>query len=686
MINEQLINPSSIVVVGGSDDLQKPGGKILYNILECYRGKTFVINLKTDNVQGVKAYKEVSDLPEDIDLAVIAIAAKYCPATVKELAFKKNTKAFIIISAGFSEENDDGEKYEKEIVDTVNKVGGCLIGPNCIGLININHHSIFTEPIPILDPNGADFISGSGATAVFILETGVALGLKFNSIFSVGNSAQIGVEDVLAYLDETFDPDKSSKIKLLYIESIKDPDKLLHHANSLVSKGCKIAAIKSGTSEAGIRAASSHTGALASSDTAVDALFKKAGIIRCYGRLELATVAAVFMAKELKGDNMAVITHAGGPAVMLTDSLSQGGIKIPPIEGSKAELLQQKLFEGSSVGNPIDFLATGTAQQLEEIIDACEKDFNHIDAMAVIFGSPGLFPVREVYEVLHEKMRTCKKPIYPILPSVVNADDDIKYFISKGNINFPDEVMLGRALSKVHNCIQPAKESIQMNGVDIPTIRNLISEFEDGYLKPQEIQKLFKAAGIPLVNEIFITNEKELIANLDQIEYPVVMKVVGPVHKTDVDGVSLNINSKDFLETELKRMLSIDEVEGVVIQPMLKGIELYIGAKYEPTFGHVVLCGLGGIFVEVLKDVSSGLAPLTKEESLSMINDLKGKQILEGVRGQEGVDIDEFANIIVRLSTMLRFATEIKELDINPLLGSKDKIVAVDARVRIERN
>ncbi|WP_066631649.1 acetate--CoA ligase family protein [Labilibacter marinus] len=685
MINEQLINPQSIVVVGGSDDLQKPGGKILHNILECYRGEIFVSNPKQEMVQGVKSYHTISDLPIDIDLAVIAIAAKLCPAVVKSLAKEKNTKAFIIISAGFGEENEAGAQYEKEIVETIDEVGGCLIGPNCVGLINANHHSIFTEPIPMLDPNGADFISGSGATAVFILETGVALGLKFNSIFSVGNSAQTGVEEVLAYLDETYDPDKSSKIKLLYIESIKDPDKLLHHANSLVNKGCKIAAIKSGTSEAGMRAASSHTGAMASSNTAVNALFKKAGIIRCYGRLELATVAAVFMAKELKGDNMAVITHAGGPAVMLTDSLSQGGINIPTIEGTKAQVLQSKLFEGSSVANPIDFLATGTAEQLGDIIDACEKDFDHIDAMAVIFGSPGLFPVREVYDVLHEKMRTCKKPIYPILPSVVNADDDIKYFLSRGNINFPDEVMLGHALTKVHNAIQPAKESIQMKGVDIPAIRKMIAGFGDGYLKPNQVQELFAAANIPMVSELLIKTEKELTAPIESIDFPVVMKVVGPIHKSDVGGVSLNINGPIFLKSEFKRMSKIEGFEGVIIQPMLSGTELFIGAKYEPKFGHVILCGLGGIFVEVLKDVSAGLAPLSQEEALNMISELNGKKILEGIRGQEGVDIDTFASIIVRLSTMLRFAVEIKELDINPLLGAKDKIIAVDARVRIEK-
>ncbi len=685
MINEQLINPQSIVVIGASDNLQKPGGKILYNILECYRGIIYTVNPKKDVVQGVKTFSDVSELPEEIDLAIIAIAAKYCVETVRQLAEEKGIKAIIILSAGFSEENEVGAQYEKEILDIVNKNDVCLIGPNCIGVININHHSIFTEPIPALSPKGADFISGSGATAVFILETAVSLGLKFNSVYSVGNSTQIGVEDVLEYLDLSFNEETDSKIKLLYIESIKNPDKLLKHANSLVHKGCKIAAIKSGSSQAGMRAAASHTGALAGSDVAVDALFRKAGIVRCYGRLELATVGAVFMAKEMTGKNVAIVTHAGGPAVMLTDALARGGLSIPEISGVKADKLKSKLFAGSSVSNPIDFLSTGTAEQLELIIDACEKDFDNIDAMAVIFGSPGLFPVREVYNVLSRKMAECSKPIYPILPSVVNAEDDIKYFISQGNVNFSDEVMLGSALTKVYNSISPAVESIQLKGVNIPTIRKLINQFDEGFLEPKQIRDLFDAAGIPMVKEYILRTKDEALALADDLPYPLAMKVIGVVHKTEVNGVALNIMDKLAMEHEFSRLIEIERAKGVQVQPMIKGVELFVGAKYEPKYGHVILCGVGGIFVEILKDVASGLAPLTEEEALNMIESIKSKKILEGARNQPSVDKKKFAEIIVRLSTMLRFATEIVEIDINPLIGIESDICAVDAVVKIKK-
>jgi acetyltransferase len=380
MINKKLIDPGSIVVVGGSDDISKPGGKVLKNILTGnFPGSLFVVNPKSDLVQGVKSFRDISLLPPT-DLAILAIPANLCLRAIEILAGEKNTKAFIIISAGFGEESHEGKQLEMEIVKVIESYGGCLIGPNCIGFLNYNFNGIFTTPIPKLSSTGIDLISGSGATAVFIMESVIPNGLTFSSVWSVGNSAQVGVEDVLEFLDNTYDKEKSSAVKLLYIESIEKPAKLLKHASSLISKGCRIAAIKAGSSEAGSRAASSHTGALASSDMAVEALFRKAGIVRCYSRSELAAVASVFMQPALKGKKIGIITHAGGPAVMLTDTLIKGGLEVPRVSGRKAESLLAKLFPGSSVSNPFDFLATGTAEQLGHIIDACESDFNNIDA------------------------------------------------------------------------------------------------------------------------------------------------------------------------------------------------------------------------------------------------------------------------------------------------------------------
>lgn len=685
MINKQLLQPESIVVIGGSNNVHKPGGAVVRNLLNGgYKGTLRVVNPKEDEVQGIKAFHDARELPPT-DLAILVVAAKYCPDYVELLAKEKQVRAFIIISAGFSEETREGAELEQRILDICEKYGCALIGPNCIGLLTRWHHSVFTRPIPHLNPKGVDFISGSGATAVFILESAVSKGLQFNSVWSIGNGKQNGIETVLEYMDEHFDAERDSLVKLLYIENISDPDKLLYHATSLIRKGCRIAAIKAGSSESGSRAASSHTGAIASSDSAVEALFRKAGIVRCFSREELTTVGCIFTLPRFTGKNFAIVTHAGGPGVMLTDALSKGGMQVPPLTGPVAEELKEKLLPGSSVANPIDILATGTAEHLGVAIDYCER-MEDIDAIMVIFGTPGLVKIFEVYDVLHKKIQECKKPIFPILPSVSTAGPEVQEFLKRGHVNFCDEVTLATALTQIMKTPAPAEQNVVINGVDVPKIRKIIDGIdEDGYIMPNLVHELLSAAGIPTVPEFVSADKGEVAAFAEKVGYPVVVKVVGPVHKSDVGGVTLNIHSQQVLLAEFDRMMQIPDATAVMVQKMIRGTELFIGAKYEPRFGHVVLCGLGGIFVEVLKDVSSGLAPLSYEEAYSMIRSLRGYKILKGTRGQRGISERKYAEIIVRLSTLLRFATEIKEMDINPLLADGDDIVAVDARILIEK-
>ena len=694
MINKQLLEPRSIVVIGGSNNVHKPGGSIVRNIMSGgFSGSLHIVNPKEDDVQGIKAFHDVKEIPQT-DLAVLVVAARFCPDYVDYLCAEKGVRAFVIISAGFSEETKEGALLEQRILDTCKQYGAALIGPNCIGLLNRHHHSVFTLPIPHLNPQGVDFISGSGATAVFILESAVSKGLQFNSVWSIGNGKQIGIEDVLQYMDEHFDAETDSKVKLLYIENISNPDKLLFHASSLIRKGCRIAAIKSGSSESGSRAASSHTGAIASSDSAVEALFRKAGIVRCFSREELTTVGCILTLSPLKGKNFAIVTHAGGPGVMLTDALSRGGFNVPKIEGPDADELKSKLFPGSSVANPIDFLATGTPEQLGIVIDYCEHKFEQIDAIAVIYGTPGLTQLYEAYDVLDKKIRECKKPIFPVLPSLHTAGPEVEDFLKKGHVNFSDEVTLATALSQIMRTPKPAAPEVQLYVIDIPELNKIIYrevhrlKFEgikSGYLAPDTVREILSCAGIPLVPEMVSTSKAELTAFAQRVGFPVVAKVVGPVHKSDVGGVALNIRTPEHLALEFDRMMQIPDATGIMVQKMLKGTELFIGAKYEERFGHVILCGLGGIFVEVLKDVSSGLAPLSYDEAFSMIHSLRGYKILKGTRGQKGINEQKYAEIIVRLSTLLRFATEIKEMDLNPLLADDNEVVAVDARILIER-
>ena len=685
MINRELLQPDSIVVIGGSNNVHKPGGAVVRNLISGgYQGTLRVVNPKEDEVQGIKAFHDARELPPT-DLAILVVAAKYCPDYVQLLAAEKHVRAFIILSAGFSEETHEGAELEQHILDICQEYGCALIGPNCIGLLTRWHHSVFTKPIPQLNPKGVDFISGSGATAVFILESAVTKGLQFNSVWSVGNSHQIGIESVLEYMDEHFDPEHDSLVKLLYIENIADPDKMLYHATSLIRKGCRIAAIKAGSSESGSRAASSHTGAIASSDSAVEALFRKAGIVRCFGREELTTVGCIFTLPRFTGKNFAIVTHAGGPGVMLTDALSKGGMQVPSLMGPLADELKTKLLPGSSVANPIDILATGGAKELELAIEYCEQ-MEDIDAIMVIFGTPGLVKIFEVYDVLHKKILECPKPIFPILPSVSTAGPEVQEFLKRGHVNFSDEVTLATALTQIMKTPEPTRFEVELYGTDIPRLHKLINGIkESGYVSPDIVREILSCAGISLVPELVSTSKDELSAFAEKVGYPIVAKVVGPVHKSDVGGVALNIRSKEVLSAEFDRMMQISGATAVMVQKMIKGTELFIGAKYEPRFGHVVLCGLGGIFVEVLRDVSSGLAPLSYEEAYSMIHSLRAYKILKGTRGKKGINERKYAEIIVRLSTLLRFATEIKEMDINPLLADDNDVIAVDARIRVEK-
>jgi acetyltransferase len=369
---------------------------------------------------------------------------------------------------------------------------------------------------------------------------------------------------------------------------------------------------------------------------------------------------------------------------MLTDTLSKFSLNVPHLPEEKTAPLLEKLFSGSSAGNPIDFLATGTAEQLGLIIDSC-NNYDEIDGMIVIFGKPGLFDLYDVVDVLHQKMLASRKPIFPVLPSLTTSKDEINVFLSKGRINFPEETALGAALGKTFYAPVPVDVKDNIEGVDIAAIRAVIDNVADGYLQPKQVQVILDAVRIPRVNEAVVKTIGEAASMAASIGYPVVMKVVGPVHKSDIGGVALNVNDYQTVSKEFSRMMNIKGVTGVLIQSMISGKELFAGVKYEPTFGHLILCGLGGVFVEVLKDVQSALAPIGEEEALNMISSLKGYKILQGIRGQKGVSLQKYANVILSLSHLVAVAPEITEMDINPLLAFDDKIVAVDARINVTR-
>lgn len=681
MIVKELVNPSGIIVVGGSNDLSKPGGTVLRNLINGgYKGRIHVLNPREKTVQGIESFGKAELLPE-ADCAIFAVPSSAVVDTAEILASEKKTKAFIVFSAGFSETGPDGKALEQRLVNIVNRVSGTLIGPNCTGVLFPGFMGAFAGPIPELVPQGIDLAAASGAVAVFFMERAIPMGITFSSVAAVGNSPQCGVEDFLRYWDETYS-ESGSQVKILYMEQIRRPELLLKHARSLIRKGCRIAAVKSGSTEAGSRAAMSHTGALAGTDTAVDALFRKCGITRCFGREELVYTAGVMLHRKPAGRSFAVVTHAGGPGVMAADALSAGGLSVPPIEGESPERLRSELFAGSSTGNPIDFIGTGTAEQLGTILDFIDKEAPQIDASLVIFGTPGLFDVKHVYTLLDEKMKNSLKPVFPVLPSTMLAADAVNHFTGLGRIFFPDEVLLAKSLAAVLNTPLPFEENIK-NSADTTKIRDIISSAQSGLLPPDLTLSLLTAAGIPCVKEFSVFSRNEVLQRAVKLNFPIVMKVIGPLHKSDSGGVRLSISSPDEASAVYDELMNKSGAEGVLMQEMVSGIELYAGGRFEPGLGHVILCGLGGILVEVLKDISAGTAPVGRDEALDMIRRLKGYEIIKGARGRRGVNEVKFAEIIAALSELLSAAPEIDEIDINPLMADGDDIVSVDCRIII---
>lgn len=681
MITPQLIKPKSIAVVGASDNLGKPGGKVLYNIKNGnFDGELYAVNPKHERIQGVPTFKSISDLPQT-DLAILAIPAKLSLPAVKGLLEEKGTKAVIVLSAGFSEMGPMGRKMEQEMSRLAERHQATLIGPNCIGVMNPYHQSVFISPVPEMEWGGAALVSSSGATSVFILESALSKGLAFSSIFSVGNGGHTCVDDVLEYLNDTYEHGRSPQSILIYIESIRKPQLLLRSARELVAKGCRIAAVKSGISDAGGRAAASHTGAMLNSDMAVDALFRKAGIIRCNSRSELTAMGALFQHPRLKGKRIAIITHAGGPGVMLTDLLSTGGMEVPRLSDELMQGLREELFEGASTANPIDILATGTAEQLERCITFCEG-LDTIDGMVVIFGSPGLFSNIDVYRVIREQQNICRKPVYTILPSILNAKEEMDQFVQAGGVLFDDEYLLGNALLSESRYVAPVTE---MEGVRLKNAEK-ISELLKGRKGLVDIRTGFELLDLMEVKRpmhLMTSSETEAMDAARKIGFPLVMKVVGPLHKSDVGGVVLDVTTPDAVRTHFSRLIGIKDATGVELCQMERGLELFVGVKKEPCFGHLITCGLGGIFVEILNDIQYTLAPVGMSEALQMIRSLKSYKLLQGARGKEGISEEVLADVICKVSGLLTLVPEIEEMDLNPLIGHGRHLSAVDVVIRM---
>lgn len=681
---QNLFHPGTIAVIGASSDPLKPGGRVIKNIQENgYGGRLWAVNPKAGSrsILGLPTYPGIQALPDAPELAIVAIPAAHVLSTLKELA-KRRTPAVIVLTAGFGEKDEAGRLMEQEMRRIADDAKMVLIGPNCSGFLTRSYKGKFAGIIPRLPGGAVDFISGSGAMVDYVMERASGRGLSFGTVINLGNSVQMGVEDLLELYDRNYGS-QSARILMLYLESVKKPVKLLHHARGLFHKGCALIGIKSGATAIGERAAASHTGAMATSDTAVEALFEKAGILRMQGRGDLINAACVLQAAggRLKGKRVCIITDAGGPGVALADELARQGMELPLLQARTRAELAGILPPEASTQNPIDALPSRTAEQIKTIIRILtEHEREHIDVIAVLTGNSGLSDMTPIYTEISAAMRTSAIPVLPVLSSVTSCRKQIADFVAGGRIYFPDEVELGRALGRVARWTIPPGEPSVPAGYDRAAIQSVLSD-QSGALAPAPVRRVLKAAGIRLPDQIEVLREQDLAAACRQAGYPLAMKVIGPLHKTDAGGVRLGIQDEAQALTAWKDLIRIRDARGVLIQPMIDGKEVIMGASRQGEFGHLVMFGLGGIYAEAVRDVKFALAPLDRVEALRMIRGIRSFGMLQGVRGETGMDVDILADWLRILGRLVADFPQIGEIDLNPVKGVGSDLYAVDARI-----
>ncbi len=683
-ILDGFISPSSIAVVGASEDTGKPGGKIVENLISGgYSGELFLINPKARRIQGRPALPSPADLPYPPDLAYIAIPARFAAEALLGLARLK-ARRVIVLSAGFGEVDRRGREEEERLAAIADQNGITLLGPNCLGVTSPVHAGKFAGLLPRMRAGGVDFISGSGATVDILAEQAVRRGLAFHTFFTVGNSAQTGVTDLLALFDQGFGSD-SSKHLMLYLEKIGSPAKLLQHARSLAEKGCLIAAIKAGVTEDGRRAAASHTGALADRDAAVQALFDKAGLIRVESKLDMVDlVTALTLAKgRYDGRRVCVITDAGGPGVMITDELNRRGLATPLLKEETRRRLARLLPPGAGVNNPVDMLPGRTAEQTARVLEIIARDeAETIDYILIQIAAPGFSDNRPVYRAIAKAMDSLATPVFPSFATSISSARALAEYRALGKCHFEDEVSMARAVGRMVNRPRISKPAPDPPGYDGEKAASLLKGLS-GPVPPGAARRVLQAAGIPLPRETRIDRVEDLEGLEPLFPPPWVMKAIGPLHKTELGGVALGVGPDKAAET-FGRLMKIKGAEGVLVQETFFGPEVIIGLSREGEFGHLAAFGLGGVLAEALAEIRFGLAPLSPEEAGRLVRSVKALPVLQGFRGRAGLDLDRAAEVLVRVSLLGRDIPNLKEMDINPLMGVGRDMAAVDIRIILD--
>ena len=695
---DKIMKPKSVAVIGASTKPKTIGSEIMQRLRDYkFNGKIYPVNPKGGMIEGFQAYTSINEVPGEVDLAVIVVNAKFVLDTIDQ-CHQKGIKGLCIITAGFKETGKEGAELERQLLQKVRDYGMRCVGPNCLGVLNTNDNvrmdATFAESLPVKGDIG--FVSQSGALGGGILNILKDLNLGFAQFVSIGNQADINAETMLEYWEN----DDDVKQILLYMESIQNPQNFRKLA-SRITKKKPILALKAGRSAAGASAASSHTGSLAGADKAAAALLKQSGVIREFSLKNLFANAKAFSNCPIpKGNRVAIITNSGGPGIMATDAVCESGMQMAKITDETKEKLRSFLPSAASVKNPIDMIASAPIEHYKQTLETVLQDEN-VDMIAVIYlPFLGLKDIDVAQALMEIKAKNPQKPIIGVF--MTTSDFFVK--ISNMEVNMPFYMYAEEAaeamtrLDQQRQWMEKPQGSIPSYSVDKNKVEKIIkNSLKEGRAQLTTLESIdvLEAYGIRACKYGLATNEEEVAKLGNEIGYPVVMKMTSKTtsHKTDVGGVVVNIKDEEQLRNEYKALLQrleakglLEGLEGVIIQEMVKGSrEMVCGIATDPQYGPMMMFGLGGVFVEVMKDVTFRIAPLTDDDAIDMIKSVKAYKLLEGARGTTPAQIGQIQETLLRLSQLVNDFKFIDELDINPLLISEKtgEGIAVDGRIKV---
>jgi len=693
---DSLFNPRAVAVIGASSRELHIGNRVVKNLLDFgFRGPIYPINPKADEIRGVKAYASILDVPTDVDVVHMVIPAKFVPMAIDDCG-KKGVKFVILNGGGFAEVGPEGAAIQEDCLVRAKKHGIRMFGPNCQGIINtdpdVRAYCNFTFTRP--DPGHISIVALSGGVAEVIHQAFSEMGIGTRMYASNGNACDVTIPEIIRY----YGKDEETRVIVLYVEGLRDPTTFLEVAKEVAAKK-PILAMKAGRTEEGAKAAAFHTGGLAKEDIATDLIFEKAGILSFRDEGELCQAAAAFASQPIpRGNQVGMITNTGGPAVIATDVLVNAGLEIPPLSEETKAILKERLFPEASVRNPVDVLATAGGEHFRAAMDVM-MDEEQIDSVLINFVTPFFVDTESIAREIVEVNKQGKKPIVCNLMTDKRQWTETLRILKEGGVpcySFPGEAARALAALAQYNEVRARKigEAKRFDDVDKSKAEEILQKAQDAgreILSAAEVYEILTAYGIPTADWRVASNAAEVEKAAAEIGFPVVVKADSEsiVHKSDVGGVAVDLkdgNAARSAVEEMRERLEIRDLRFFVQKYLSGGLEVIVGAKAEEELGHLVMFGIGGIYIEILKDVIFKLSPVTAVEAQEMLSSIKTAPLLEGVRGGKGVDKDGIIEIIQRVSQLVTDLPMIQEMDLNPIIAYVDRAFTVDARISVASN